>query len=120
MNGYARIQRETISGRQLEREVFQRITARLKSTNLDEPGGMAARAKALCENRQLWTTLAIDLATEGNVCPPEVKASLLSLAAFVETTTARALAGDASIDILVEINENIARGLSGADTLEAA
>ncbi len=111
-NGYAAMQRETLSGRALEREVFNRITARLENVDPNAPGGGAAFAEALTQNSRLWRTLALDLAHRENHCPPKLRASLLSLAMFVEKHTRRVIDGQAGPQILIEINRNIIRGLT--------
>lgn len=110
-SSYEAAQRQTLSGRALEREVFARITARLDQTRRTEDRP-AARADALEQNRRLWCTLAIDLASPSNACPDELKASLLSLAAFVESHTGRVIAGEGTPDILITINRNILQGLA--------
>ena len=122
-NPYATAQRETLSGRALERAVLSRVTARLVGADPKAPGGPAALAAALEENRRLWCALAADLADPANRCGDHLKAGLLSLAAFVETHTAQVLAGRAAPGILVTINRDIIDGLSAAkaaDTAEAA
>lgn len=119
-NGYATIQRQTLSGRALEREVFSRITGRLSTADRNAHGGGAAFYEALCDNKKLWMTLALDLVKETNTCPPDLKRSLLGIAAFVETHTARVIEGGATADILVEINQNILKGLSLSVSDEAA
>ncbi|WOI52948.1 flagellar biosynthesis regulator FlaF [Parvularcula sp. LCG005] len=117
--GYATMQRETISGRALEREVFTRITRRLEAAIGEDPVDTLALYIALQDNKQLWMTLAVDLANPNNHCPDQLKASLLSLAAFVEQHTRVVTDQNGSADILVEINQNIIRGLTAAD-MEAA
>ncbi|WP_031551170.1 flagellar biosynthesis regulator FlaF [Parvularcula oceani] len=117
--GYAAAQRQTLSGRDLEREVLTRITARLAAADPDLPGGNTALFEALEDNRRLWCALAVDLAQPANFCPPALKASLLSLAAFVERQTSLVRDGGGDKAILVEINRNVASGLS-MRTAEAA
>ena len=113
-NPYATAQRETLTGRALEREVFTRITARLAAADPTVPGGAAALAAALEENRQLWCALAVDLAEPNNRCSDVLKAGLISLAAFVCSHTAQVLAGKAGPNILVTINRDIITGLTAA------
>lgn len=114
-NGYATVQRQTLTGRALEREVFSRITARLSSTDTSAPGGQGAFYEAVCDNKKLWLTLAADLARPENTCPVQLKDGLLKIAAFVEARTAAILSGDGDADALVEINRNIISGLLGGE-----
>jgi flagellar protein FlaF len=110
--GYAAAQRATLGGRDLEREVFSRITARLQAADTDRAGGLAALASALEENRRLWCALALDLSSPNNRLPDALKAGLISLAAFVEKQSPRVLAREASRDVLVDINRNVVLGLT--------
>ena len=119
-NPYATAQRETLSGRALEREVFARTTARLAAADPKAPGGPAALAGALEENRRLWCVLAADLAGPKNACSDHLKAGLLSLAAFVCSHTAQVAAGRAGHNVLVLINRDIIAGLSNVPAAEAA
>ena len=120
-NPYATAQRETLSGRALEREVFARVTARMGAVDEKAPGGPAALAAALEENRRLWCTLAADLAQPSNRCPDALKAGLLSLAAFVCSHTAQVAAGRAGPNVLIAINRDVIAGLTSAPvTAEAA
>ena len=121
-SAYADLQRRTLSGRGLEREVLLRVTARLDAARSAPPetspygsaSGAAALAAALVENRRLWCALATDLASPANALPPPVRASLISLAAFVERHSGRVLAGEAAPDILIAINRNVIAGLGAA------
>ena len=113
-NAYNAVQKETVSGRALEREVFSRITRRLESADVGEAGGVTSFYQALQENKKLWLTLAVDLAKPTNQCTDDLRASLLSLAHFVERHTAKVMAGEADHQILAEINQNIIQGLSGS------
>ena len=114
-HAYAAAQRATLEGRALEREVLLRVTARLdaaaKATSSAAPGGMAALARALDDNRRLWEAFALDLAQPANPYPDSLKAGLISLAAFVTRHTPAVLAGETGADALAEINRNVAAGL---------
>ena len=113
---YQTAQKQSLSGRALEREVFARVTARLAGAGADA----AALAAALEENRRLWFTIAADLASPKNECPAELKAGLMSLAAFVERHTGNVLAGRGGPGVLVTVNRHVIEGLNGAPMKEAA
>jgi flagellar protein FlaF len=101
--------------RDLEYEVFARVTGRLRrSQGAVGPGAMPERIAALDENRRLWTILAIDLAAPGNALPADLRARLLYLADYSLQTTDRILSGEptaALLDSLIEINTIVMRGL---------
>lgn len=120
MNAYTRTQRETLTGRSLEKEVFIQITARLASADPDEPGGLSRQFEALCENRRLWMILATDLCNDENEWDDDFRAAMIGLAAFVERQTGLVMNGEASVDPLVEINRNIIRGLTQQNAEKAA
>ncbi len=74
----------------------------------------AAYATALTFNQRLWTLLQADLSGDGNGLPDNLRDDLLALSLFVDRQTILAL-GDPSpkhLDVLIEINRNLARGLS--------
>lgn len=105
--------------RDLEYEVFARVTGRLRRAQaLVGAAAMPERIAALDENRRLWTLLALDLAHPDNAYPRDLRARLLYLADFSLRTGDRILGGeDASGDLveaLVEINTMVMRGLQPA------
>lgn len=109
------------SPRDTEYDALARITARLARASaapaLAQPGGFAALAEALHENRRLWALLAADLAGPGNALPPGLRAQLLGLAGFCLSETSRILSGEGECARLLEINTALMRGLAGqADT----
>ncbi len=102
------------SPRDLEYEVFARITGRLKTAMADACGRLTPElATALHDNRRLWTTLAMDLAHPDNAFPSELRARLFYLAEFTMGATASLMAGKGEAAILVEINTSVMRGLRG-------
>lgn len=70
---------------------------------------------ALEKNRKLWAILASAVREEDCPQPLEVKRSILSLAMFVFQRTVDTIASPEphKLDALININLNIAKGLSG-------
>lgn len=102
------------SPREVEYELFARVTRALQSVASTEPSGSAAKAaQAIVDNNHLWTELAADLAGPENGLPEQLKGQLLSLAMFSIRHGNRALAGGGDLSALVEINLNIMKGLRG-------
>lgn len=104
------------SPRDLEYEVFARITGQLRRALAARgPGALPARAAALHENRRLWTALALDLAQPGNALPQGLRARLAWLAAYAvqagETVLQPGTDPDAALESLIEINTLVMRGL---------
>lgn len=107
---YSSVIRQTEDPRSIERRVFSRVTAALEATR-DAEADFNDRIQAAHNNRELWQTLAFDLASDGNAMPDDLRARLLSLAIWVTRETQRALTQKASFQDLIEVNRSIMAGL---------
>lgn len=97
-------------GSDTEYRAFAKVTRQLAGSsagNADFPTTVAS----LHENLQLWTVLAEDVASSGNQLPKQLRAQLFYLFEFTKLQTKKILAGDATVDVLVEVNTAIMRGL---------
>lgn len=105
------------TARGTEFELFARITRRLKQAAGGGSADFPALAAAIYDNRKLWTVLASDVADPENALPENLRARLFYLHEFTQAQSRKVLSGEASADILVEINTAIMRGLgqSGGD-----
>lgn len=101
----------TRTPRGTEYEIFARITHRLQTARDLGPLGFSALARAIYENRRLWTALAADVADPENKLPAPLRARLFYLAEFTQSHSRQILSGKESVDILIEINTAIMRGL---------
>jgi flagellar protein FlaF len=116
---YAGMRDATVTPRQAEYRIFARITHRLsEAAAAREAGDGLAHPRlleALHDNLRLWLSLAADLAGDGNRLPQELRAGLLSLAAYVERRTAegRGPQGDpaSAAREFVDINTAVMKGL---------
>ena len=97
------------TGRGAEYEAFSKVTNRLRAAH--KTRNFNESVKALHDNRQLWTLLAVDVADPGNGLPEELRARIFYLAEFTLVHTSRVLAGTASPEALIEINRTIMSGL---------
>lgn len=95
-----------------EYAAFERVTTRLTRAR-DANAPMSQRAAALNDNRQLWITLATDLATEGNGLPQGLRAQLFYLAEFSLLQSSNALRDPGAIQALIDVNKAVMRGLDG-------
>ena len=100
--------------RGIEYELFARVTHRLKSAGLGQGSTFAALARAVYENRRLWTVIATDVASDENALPAPLRARLFYLNEFTQHHSRRVLSGEAGIDVLVDINTSVMRGLRQA------
>jgi flagellar protein FlaF len=100
-----------------EYAAFQKITAQLTRVAADN-AQFADRARAIHDNRQLWTILATDLAGDKNGLPQGLRAQLFYLAEFTILHSSKVLREGASLTPLIDINTAVMRGLG--DTRAAA
>lgn len=95
--------------REIEYELFARVTRALQSLAQNDRG--ASAAQAIVHNSQLWTELAADLASDANELPADLKARLLSLAMYSIRHGNRVISGSGAVAPLIDINLNIMKGL---------
>lgn len=100
------------SGRSAEYDLFARVTRSLREAMRGSTPGVAPLARALHDNQRLWTALAADVADARNGLPRDLRARLFYLAEFTRVHSARVLRGEASADVLVDINTAVMRGLA--------
>lgn len=112
-HAYAATSAPTRTARGTEYSVVARITHRLRSAEMKGPGGFAALAEALHDNKRLWNIFAVDVADAANPLPRELKARIFYLAEFTHHHTRKVLAREASVEPLLDINTAILRGLRG-------
>lgn len=99
--------------RSTEYAVFARITRRIKHAAERGRPGFAELAAALHENQQLWLILSLDVASDANGLPIDLRASLLGLAEFTRKHTAAVLQNKADVRPILEINVAVMKGLAG-------
>lgn len=97
--------------RGIEYDLFARVTRRLKAAQFTGGRDFPALAGALHENRQLWSSLAADVAEPSNGLPGPLRAQLFYLYEFTDQHSAKVLDGAASLDVLIDINTAVMRGL---------
>lgn len=113
--GYGHVKRETASDKHIELQLFSKITGRLRTLKEKTDQALAPEmAEALLENAKLWNILFCDLVSGNNQLPMELKNNLISLAEFTQNHTHKILRNEATVDILVEINDSIILGLKSA------
>lgn len=130
ISAYKRTQRASDSPRDIERQIFSRITSALAVTGPTHDDAQDPAVKrdilngtlqvALVENTRLWARLRQDLAHPENQLPESLRAQLISLALFTERTTNAILRGEGRVADLVSVNRSIIAGLSGVATPVAA
>ena len=109
---YAQQQKRNLSPREVEAMAFTKAALMLEDAkkvtqNINE------YSKALRFNHLLWTIIQADLTDPENQLPPEIKANVMSLSIFVDKQTTKALRSSnaTDLDVLININRNLAAGL---------
>lgn len=115
-DAYHQSARSTASPRAVERQLLSQLTTALtvaeKNRKTDHPGFI----RALSKNLEFWTIVAADVSSEGNKLPAQLRSQLFYLFEFTRHHTNQLISGDndMSVSPLVDINQNIIRGLQGA------
>jgi flagellar protein FlaF len=99
------------STRSTEYDAIAQITHRLKSAAALGKDRFSVLVSTLHENRRLWVLFAGDVASKDNLLPDTLRAQLFYLAEFTLQHTSKVLDGTASVDVLIEINTAVMRGL---------
>lgn len=110
---YARVHAPTRQPRDLEYDLLARAAQRLQATQRDRARNPAAFIAAVDENERLWVALASDVAIPDNGLPAELRARLFYLYEFVNHHSNGLRAGKGSVEVLVDINTAVMRGLRG-------
>lgn len=112
VNAYSDAQKTAMSPREVEAMALTKAAFLLEEAKKDVDNYQAF-SQALRFNHLLWTIIQTDITDKNNLLPPELKANIMSLSIFVDKQTAKALAeGTAQLlDVLININRNLAEGL---------
>ena len=122
INAYRKTIANTESPRQIERRLLTEVTAQLLEhieydAIQDAESKLAAQANGLrdilWQNSRIWQALRFDLMDAENALPPQMRATLISLALWIERHTNGVMAGKMKIGPLIDVNRSIIRGLSG-------
>ena len=114
MNPYAAAESSALPQNELEARALVRTASRLNACKENWPVPKEQLQEALDLNRKLWTILVSDATEESNPLPFEIKQNVFNLAHFIFKHTFAVMANPEakSLDILININMNIARGLN--------
>src|SRR5688572_8696807 len=109
---YQQQQKRNLTPREVEAMAFTKAALLLEDAK-KHTGNIEEFAKALRFNHLLWTIIQADLTEPDNQLPPEIKANVMSLSIFVDKQTTKALRSSvaADLDVLININRNLAAGL---------
>ena len=114
LNAYRRAQKIAATPRSTEYQLMSQITGAM-ITARDAGATGSALAAELHHNRMAWSTFANMCATKGNQLPDELRASIISLAIWVEKYTSDVMRNKGSIDDLIDVNRAIIDGLANTN-----
>ena len=110
---YGRPEGPVRTARGLEYDLFARTTRALRDGWAARDENFAALAAAVAGNTRLWSVLAADVAGSRNGLPADLRAQLFYLYEFTAQHGRRVLDGSATVDVLIDINTAVMRGLRG-------
>jgi flagellar biosynthesis activator protein FlaF len=105
--------------RDIEYDLLARTTQRLAAASARRKQDFPGFAAALSDNTILWSTLAADVADPGNGLPAPLRARLFYLYQFTSEHSRAVLDNRGSVDVLVDINTAVMRGLRGGEEVAA-
>lgn len=115
MNAYADMQKENLSGRELEASVLTRAGLMLKQVqdNWDDPERDKKLTEAVKFNQKVWSFFQAELSDPENPLPKNIKQDILNLSLFIDKRLFEVMAfpDPQKLNIVVDINFNIAAGL---------
>lgn len=112
-SAYGRPETPCRSPRQMEYELFARITHQMHAATSGPAPRHADLVRAVHDNLRLWRVLTADVALPGNGLPDALRARLRYLGAFTAQHSRKVLKDAAAIGVLIDINTAIMRGLRG-------
>jgi flagellar biosynthesis activator protein FlaF len=115
---YGKVQRNAMTDREAEAAALMKAAALLKhcQSNWAAADREAVLDKALKFNQRLWTFFQVALTDPENPLPRAIKENVLSLSLFIDKRIFEVMAYPSpdKLDILININTNIAAGLKGS------
>ena len=112
-SAYSRPDVPSRTPRMVEYDLIARMTQRLTSSWAKRRSDFPAFALALTDNQRMWSTLAADVAEPENGLPAPLRAQLFYLYRFTVEHSRTVLDDKGSIDVLIDINTAVMRGLRG-------
>ena len=114
-NAYARIANTTSSPRDIEAQALLKAANKLQAIVTNENASSEQISEALMFNRKLWSIFLSDVLRDENQQPLQVRQNIANLGIFVlsQTMALQISPQVEHIKPLIEINRNLAAGLSG-------
>lgn len=118
LEAYRTVQKTTMSDREMEASVLTKAARLIKECqqNWETKGNSKNLDEALKYNQKIWSIFQAELSKDDNPLPKKLREDLLSLSIFIDKRTFDIMAypSPEKLNILVNININIAAGLRGS------
>lgn len=118
LDAYNKVNTSTLSGRELEAHVLTKAAMALKEVkdNWDTPQRDQLLEVAVRYNQRVWSLFQGEILSENSQLPRELKENLINLSNFIDIRLLEIMAKPQKdkLDIVININLNIAAGLKGA------
>ena len=115
---YEKVNKMTMSGRELEADVLSKAAGKLKKCqeNWDAADREQALEEALNFNQRIWSVFQGELSRDDNPLPKKLRLDILRLSAFIDRRIFDIIASPSpeSLSAVIRINENLAAGLRGS------
>ena len=114
-NAYARVAQTTAAPRDIEAQALLKAARQLEEVKANWNGPDKRMQEALLFNRRLWTIFMSAAESNDNPQPLEIRQNIANIGVFVmkQTVDMQASPEPEKLNSLIEINCNIAAGLSG-------
>ena len=112
-SAYGNSGRAVGSDKDNEVHVFQRSIARLRPLAGPDFKLTGPAAETLSENLRLWDALVVDMLHPDNALSDALIGQIMGLSRFVRHHTHTLYSGSGSVDVLIDINTAILKGLLG-------
>ncbi|WP_295489200.1 flagellar biosynthesis regulator FlaF [Sphingorhabdus sp. EL138] len=111
LDAYRRNQLNAEHPRSMERRLLAEITSEMISA-ADQGLLGSALMPSLHRNRELWSVWSATCLDNDNALPPEIRATIVSLALWVGRFTSEVVAGREEIEPLVSVNRSVIAALA--------
>ena len=115
INAYQRVQKETMSGREIEARVLTQAALKLKKCqeNWDSETRRTELEEAFEYNSQVWSIFQTELTKPDHPMDKELRQNILNLSVFIEKKIyeTRAYPAPEKLTAIININNSLAAGL---------
>ncbi len=118
LKSYESVENSTRSGREIEAAVLTKAAVKLKECqdNWDAPDREYRLDEALKYNQRIWSIFQSELSRDDHEMPKKLRLDILRLAAFIDRRLFETMAfpEPEKLNIVININNNLAAGLRGS------